>query len=45
MNIKKLTMISTDNETYHDMIKLTEIASYEYEIHNFEGIKFKVYGN
>lgn len=43
MCIKKLTMISTSNETYRNKIKLTKATSYEYEIHNFEGIKFKVY--
>lgn len=43
MGIKKLTMISTDNETYHDMTKLTKATSYEYKIHNFGRIGFKVY--
>lgn len=36
-------------ETYHNGTKLTEVAymggTYDYEIHNFEGIKFKVYNN
>ncbi|WP_086290525.1 hypothetical protein [Campylobacter devanensis] len=36
-------------ETYHNGTKLTEVAymggTYDYEIHDFEGIKFKVYDN
>ncbi|MEE3695155.1 hypothetical protein V2I21_08510 [Campylobacter sp. CLAX-22107-21] len=36
-------------ETYHNGTKLTEVAymggTYDYEIHDFEGIKFKIYDN